>query len=112
MDQKLNLRIFYNKTTLFQSFTFPLNFFLVKTHLCSLGILIRICISNRDVAVDTVKTGLKGSAGNKGAVAIRFLLHSTSICFVCAHLAAGQSNVQERNANYHDISKRISFPMV
>jgi len=65
----------------------------------------------RDVAVDTVKTGLKGSAGNKGAVAIRFLLHSTSICFVCAHLAAGQSNVQERNTNYHDISKRISFPM-
>ena len=77
--------------------------------------LLLICfnsIHNRDVAVDTVKTGLKGSAGNKGAVAIRFLLHSTSLCFVCAHLAAGQSNVQERNNNYHDISRRISFPMV
>ncbi|XP_065051378.1 synaptojanin-1-like [Rhopilema esculentum] len=65
----------------------------------------------RDVAVDTVKTGLKGSTGNKGAVAIRLLFHSTSLCFVCAHLAAGQSNVAERNSNYHDISKRISFPM-
>ena len=59
-----------------------------------------------------MKTGLKGSTGNKGAVAIRFLFHSTSLCFVCAHLAAGQSNVAERNSNYHDISKRISFPMV
>eukprot|EP00794_Sanderia_malayensis_P016728 gene16728-18422_t len=65
----------------------------------------------RDVAVDVVKTGLKGNTGNKGGVAIRFLLHSTSICFVCAHLAAGQSNVQERNNNYFDITKRISFPM-
>ena len=69
-------------------------------------------LSFRDVAVDSVKTGLKGSAGNKGAVAIRMLFHATSLCFICGHLAAGQSNVQERNLNYHDISRRISFPMV
>lgn len=74
--------------------------------------LLRFMWNCRDVAVDSVKTGLKGSAGNKGGVAVRFLFHSTSICFVCAHLAAGQSNVQERNNNYHDISRRISFPMV
>ena len=66
----------------------------------------------RDVAVDSVKTGLGGSAGNKGGVAIRFLLHSTSLCFVCSHFAAGQSNIVDRNSDYHDIVNKIEFPMV
>ena len=66
----------------------------------------------RDVAVQSVKTGLGGSAGNKGGVAIRLLLHATSICFVCSHLAAGQSGVADRNSDYHDIASRIAFPMV
>lgn len=65
----------------------------------------------RDLAVDTVKTGLGGATGNKGAVAIRFALHSNSLCFVCAHFAAGQSQVNERNADYAEIKKKISFPM-
>ncbi|XP_077979137.1 synaptojanin-1-like isoform X2 [Glandiceps talaboti] len=65
----------------------------------------------RDVAVETVKTGLKGTAGNKGGVAIRMLFHSSSMCFVCAHLAAGQSQVKERNDDYHEISRKIIFPM-
>ena len=62
--------------------------------------------------MQTVKTGLGGNAGNKGGVAIRLLLHGTSICFVCSHLAAGQSGVTERNRDYHDIASRIAFPMV
>ena len=66
----------------------------------------------RDVAIDSVKTGMHGKAGNKGGVAIRFLLYSTSFCFVCAHLAAGQAHALERAADYADISKRLSFPMV
>ncbi|XP_070565612.1 synaptojanin-1-like [Ptychodera flava] len=65
----------------------------------------------RDVAVETVKTGLKGTAGNKGGVAIRLIFHSTSVCFVCAHLAAGQSQVKERNDDYQEISRKILFPM-
>ncbi|KAL1470710.1 hypothetical protein MTO96_024067, partial [Rhipicephalus appendiculatus] len=65
----------------------------------------------RDVAVDTVKTGLGGATGNKGGVAIRFLFHSTSLCFVCAHFAAGQSKVSERNADYAEITRKVSFPM-
>ena len=62
--------------------------------------------------MEMVKTGLGGAAGNKGAVAMRFLFHSTSLCFVCAHFAAGQSQVKERNADYHEISRKICFPMV
>lgn len=67
---------------------------------------------NRDVAVDKVKTGLGGATGNKGGVGIRFLAHSTSFCFVCAHLAAGQSQVADRNADYLEILRKMSFPMV
>ena len=66
----------------------------------------------RDVAVDIVKTGLGGAAGNKGGVGIRFLLHATSICFVCAHLAAGQKEINDRNSDYAEISKKMAFPMV
>ncbi|XP_012252471.2 synaptojanin-1 [Athalia rosae] len=65
----------------------------------------------RDVAVDCVKTGLGGATGNKGAAAIRCVLYSTSICFVCAHFAAGQSQVSERNADYAEITRKITFPM-
>ncbi|XP_047357883.1 synaptojanin-1 isoform X1 [Vespa velutina] len=65
----------------------------------------------RDVAVDCVKTGLGGATGNKGAAAIRCVLYSTSLCFVCAHFAAGQSQVTERNADYAEITRKITFPM-
>lgn len=66
----------------------------------------------RDVATDSVKTGLGGATGNKGATAIRFVLHGSSMCFVAAHFAAGQSQVLERNADYAEITRKIAFPMV
>lgn len=59
-----------------------------------------------------MKTGLGGTTGNKGAVAIRMSLYNNSMCFVCAHFTAGQSQILERNADYHEITKRIQFPMV
>ncbi|XP_038254827.1 synaptojanin-1 isoform X2 [Dermochelys coriacea] len=65
----------------------------------------------RDVAVDTVKTGMGGATGNKGAVAIRMLFHTSSLCFVCSHFAAGQSQVKERNEDYIEIARKLSFPM-
>lgn len=71
-----------------------------------------VCHYHRDVAVDKVKTGLGGATGNKGGVGIRFLVHSTSFCFLCAHLAAGQSQVNDRNEDYNEITRRMAFPMV
>ncbi|XP_026315459.1 synaptojanin-1 [Hyposmocoma kahamanoa] len=65
----------------------------------------------RDVALDSVKTGLGGTTGNKGAVAIRMVIYGTSLCFVCAHFAAGQSQVTERNADYAEITRKVAFPM-
>ncbi|KAL7987653.1 hypothetical protein Chor_006572 [Crotalus horridus] len=66
----------------------------------------------REIAVDTVKTGMRGKAGNKGAVAIRFQFHCTSLCFVCSHLTAGQSQIKERNEDYKEITQKLSFPMI
>ena len=65
----------------------------------------------RDVAVDQVKTGLGGATGNKGGVTIRFRLHSSTLAFVCAHFAAGQHQVSDRNADYHEITRKTSFPL-
>lgn len=56
-----------------------------------------------------MQTGLRGMSGNKGAVAIRLDYHDTSFCFITAHLAAGQSNVEERNSDYHTIVEGLHF---
>ena len=65
----------------------------------------------KDVAVDNVKTGMGGATGNKGAVAIRFRYHSTSLCFLCSHFAAGQKNISDRNNDFNEAVKNIMFPM-
>uniref|UniRef100_A0A8B9QM39 phosphoinositide 5-phosphatase n=1 Tax=Apteryx owenii TaxID=8824 RepID=A0A8B9QM39_APTOW len=52
-----------------------------------------------------------GKAGNKGAVSIRFQFYSTSFCFICSHLTAGQTQVKERNEDYKEITQKLSFPM-
>ncbi|KAM5165652.1 synaptojanin-2 [Mantella aurantiaca] len=65
----------------------------------------------RDLAVDTVKTGMGGKTGNKGAVAIRFQCYSTSFCFICSHFTAGHTQVKERNEDYKEITQKLSFPM-
>ncbi|KAK4470475.1 hypothetical protein MN116_006026 [Schistosoma mekongi] len=70
----------------------------------------RLADSLRNIATSSVKTGLGGAAGNKGAVAIRFQLGATSICFVCSHFTAGQSAVRERNDDFQEICRRLSLP--
>ncbi|PWN44254.1 hypothetical protein IE81DRAFT_27792 [Ceraceosorus guamensis] len=65
--------------------------------------------SVRQVEAASRKTGLKGMSGNKGGVAIRLNLWDTSLCFITAHLAAGSSNVEERNADYHTILRGLAF---
>ncbi|KAH8871194.1 Synaptojanin-1 [Schistosoma japonicum] len=70
----------------------------------------RLADSLRNIATSSVKTGLGGTAGNKGAVAIHFQLGATSICFVCSHFTAGQSAVRERNDDFQEICRRLSLP--
>lgn len=63
----------------------------------------------RNVEGAIKKTGMSGIAGNKGAVAIRMDVESTSVCFVTAHLAAGFGNYEERNRDYNTITSGLRF---
>ncbi|TVU05821.1 hypothetical protein EJB05_49005 [Eragrostis curvula] len=62
-------------------------------------------------AVSCVGAGVLGRLGNKGAVSVRFLLHGTSFCFVCCHLASGSEGGDAllRNADAASILSRTSF---
>ncbi|PQE08101.1 hypothetical protein CJF31_00008196 [Rutstroemia sp. NJR-2017a BVV2] len=63
----------------------------------------------KNVEGSVKKTGMSGIAGNKGAVSIRMDYANTQICFVTAHLAAGFSNYEERNRDYHTIHHGLRF---
>ncbi|CAO3627744.1 unnamed protein product [Cunninghamella blakesleeana] len=63
----------------------------------------------RNVETATKKTGMMGMAGNKGAVAIRMEYGDTSFCFLAAHFASGQSNVDDRNADFATINQELQF---
>ncbi|CAO2210990.1 unnamed protein product [Urochloa humidicola] len=65
----------------------------------------------RHAGVARVGAGVLGRLGNKGAVSARFLLHGTSFCFVCCHLASGgdRGGALRRNADAADILSRTSF---
>ncbi|KAL5223167.1 hypothetical protein ABZP36_027880 [Zizania latifolia] len=65
----------------------------------------------RHAAASCVGAGVLGRLGNKGAVSVRFMLHGTSFCFVCCHLASGgkEGDALLRNADAADILSRTSF---
>ncbi|CAD6265439.1 unnamed protein product [Miscanthus lutarioriparius] len=65
----------------------------------------------RRPGVSSVGAGVLGRLGNKGAVSVRFLLHGTSFCFVCCHLASGgeDGDAIRRNADAAGILSRTSF---
>jgi hypothetical protein len=63
----------------------------------------------RSLPYHVYQTGLRGMSGNKGAVGIRLDYHDTNFCFLTAHLAAGHSNIEERNADYRTIAHGLHF---
>ncbi|SCV69412.1 BQ2448_2432 [Microbotryum intermedium] len=62
----------------------------------------------RDIAQITVKTGMGGRYGNKGAILARFVIDDTSICFINCHLAAGQTHRRQRDRDLVDILEEKS----
>ncbi|KAH8888715.1 DNase I-like protein [Thozetella sp. PMI_491] len=44
-----------------------------------------------------VKRGMGGYHGNKGAIIVRFMVDDSSLCFINCHLAAGQSQANNRH---------------
>ncbi|CAK7216392.1 hypothetical protein SBRCBS47491_002809 [Sporothrix bragantina] len=65
----------------------------------------------RNVAITEIKRGMGGLHGNKGAIAIRFLLDDTSLCFVNCHLAAGQSQASSRHNDAAAILDSAGLPV-
>ncbi|KII91616.1 hypothetical protein PLICRDRAFT_514320 [Plicaturopsis crispa FD-325 SS-3] len=72
-----------------------------------------------EVKTCAIGSGIMGVMGNKGATAIRVSYTPpsepstspmpTSLTFVNAHLAAFDEMVDRRNADFHDLSKRLLF---
>ncbi|KAJ3256506.1 hypothetical protein HK103_005504 [Boothiomyces macroporosus] len=55
------------------------------------------------------KTGLRGMAANKGGIGLRMQVDDTTLAFVTAHFAAGQSQVDDRVNDYHTITSGLKF---
>jgi endonuclease/exonuclease/phosphatase family metal-dependent hydrolase len=79
------------------------------------GLLMLVFVRKRlksqvtDVRACVIPTGVGGVGGNKGAVCARFEIGTTSLCFVNAHLAAGQEHYIERCQHFRTIIERILF---
>ncbi|TAQ86758.1 hypothetical protein B7494_g4920 [Chlorociboria aeruginascens] len=57
-----------------------------------------------------IKRGMGGLHGNKGAIIVRFVLDNTSLCFINCHLAAGQTQTRDRNADITAILESTVLP--
>uniref|UniRef100_H3GU32 Inositol polyphosphate-related phosphatase domain-containing protein n=1 Tax=Phytophthora ramorum TaxID=164328 RepID=H3GU32_PHYRM len=63
----------------------------------------------KEIKGATAGVGIMGVMGNKGGAAVRLKFYSSTLCFVCAHLAAHRENVAGRNADYLNILNKIQF---
>jgi hypothetical protein len=64
----------------------------------------------RAVSAAEVKLGMGGIYGNKGALIVRFILDDSSVCFINAHLAAGQRQTAHRNNDVAAIMESAALP--
>lgn len=58
---------------------------------------------------DSVGVGVMGMLGNKGGVSLRLQFYDSTICIICAHLAAHRENVAGRNADFWNVYHKTSF---
>ena len=79
------------------------------------GLLLVVFVKNnhrpliKHVHTDSAGVGVMGLMGNKGGVSVRFQFYDSTICIVNSHLAAHRENVAGRNADFHNISSRLSY---
>ena len=58
-------------------------------------------IKNFDYQI--IKTGLKGTLGNKGSILLRFNINDSNIALSCNHLSSGQEKTEDRKKEIIDI---------
>nr|CAH8865314.1 unnamed protein product [Trichobilharzia regenti] len=85
------------------------------------GIIMIVYISARlsshlhrdEISCQVVPTGVFNVMGNKGGVGIRLTVFNSSLCFVNCHLAAGELNLDRRNQDFREITRKMifEFPM-
>ncbi|OLL26945.1 Inositol polyphosphate 5-phosphatase OCRL-1 [Neolecta irregularis DAH-3] len=63
----------------------------------------------RNMSTTYAGCGLLGTLGNKGAVKVQFSIHDTNFCFVNSHLAAQPNQVERRNSDYSEISRKLNL---
>ena len=65
---------------------------------CFIGLFVKAKLLSRirELKTTKIKTGLGGSAGNKGAVVVRFKLDDTNILFMNCHLMSGKKKGSRR----------------
>jgi synaptojanin len=65
---------------------------------CFIGLFVKTKILSRmrDLKTTKIKTGIGGSAGNKGAVIVRFKLDDTNIMLMNCHLMSGKKKGNKR----------------
>ncbi|KAH8917200.1 DNase I-like protein [Atractiella rhizophila] len=121
-DQKFNdsisngYRLWHDELVRALKTYMPSNFPYTVTHVENLvGLFTCVFVKDterpglRDVSLMTVKTGMKGRYGNKGAILSRLVMDDTSMCFVNCHLAAGQNHRRQRNKNLIEILEKAAL---
>eukprot|EP00545_Synedropsis_sp_CCMP1620_P006920 CAMPEP_0119015632 /NCGR_PEP_ID=MMETSP1176-20130426/11335_1 /TAXON_ID=265551 /ORGANISM="Synedropsis recta cf, Strain CCMP1620" /LENGTH=725 /DNA_ID=CAMNT_0006968941 /DNA_START=52 /DNA_END=2225 /DNA_ORIENTATION=+ len=87
--------------------------FLTQRYL--VGLLICVFVRNphkarvKYVQSDSVGVGVMGMLGNKGGVSLRLQFYDSTLCVICAHLAAHRENVAGRNADFWNVYAKTSF---
>lgn len=87
--------------------------FLAQRYL--VGLLVCVFVRNphknrvKYVQSDSVGVGVMGMLGNKGGVSIRLQFYDSTICIICAHLAAHRENISGRNSDFANVFQKSSF---
>ena len=108
-DKKNKLKVLINNLliTTFQNPNNDSYQFMKELDLVGLYILIFVkssCIQYiKNFDYQVIKTGLKGTLGNKGSILLRFNINDSTIALACNHLSSGQEKIEERKQEIIDV---------